>query len=293
MKRLVFVVTILLAFTAANAQYKLTPLDCPGSTVSFLTGINNHGLSVGAVDSQTDPVMHAMVFSRGKCIPLAPETVLGKKFSIAMGVNDRGDIVGVYFDDSGYQHGFMVDKHGTFSALDFPAANDTWPAAINESGKVVGYWQIRDAQGNVLSLRGFTWETGNFSEIMVPGSANTYVGGINARGDIGGFWDTGTIAGHPFVYTKETYSSFDVPCPDAVGAQVNSINAKGQMAGVCWDANGGSQVGFLKLGTKSITLIYPGAPATALWGINNTGEITGWYFDSSFNPHAYYGMIKP
>src|SRR5690349_11987587 len=124
------IVVILLSFEVAQAQYKLTPVTCPGATMSYLLSINNQGLMVGAVNSQNDPVPHAFTLKNGKCIPLAPRTILGKTFSIASGVNDRGDVVGVYFDDAGFQHGFLLDKKGTFSTLDFPTSSDTWATGI-------------------------------------------------------------------------------------------------------------------------------------------------------------------
>lgn len=294
MKHILLIALIVLGCGAANAQHKLTPLNCPGSTASYLLSINNHGLMVGATNSQSDPLPHAIIYSKGNCTPLAPQTVLGKTFSIASGVNDRGDVVGVYFDDSGFQHGFLLNKHGPFSTLDFPTANDTWATGINESGIIVGYWQIRDSSGNILSIHGFRWERGGFSEIMIEGSADTYVGGINARGDYGGFWDTdiNSAVGHAYVYSEGKYSNIDFPFPEAVGGQVNSINAKGQIAATYWDANV-VQSGVVKFGTAFVAVKYPGAVATALWGINNAGQITGWYFDSSFTPHAFYGKLEP
>jgi len=294
MKRLLVIAMIVFAFEAANAQYKLTLLNCPGSTFSYLLSINNHGLMVGATNSQNDPIPHAITYGKGKCTPLAPETVLGRTFSVASGVNDRGDVVGVYFDASGFEHGFSLDKKGAFSTLEFPTANDTWATGISESGVIIGYWQIRDASGNILSIHGFKWELGSFSEIMIEGSADIYVGGINARGEYGGYWDTdvASLVAHPFIYSKGQYTTFDIPFPDAVGAQVDSINGKGQIAASYWDANG-LQTGFLKLGSQFLTIKYPGAVATALWGINNAGQITGWYFDSTFTPHAFYGELEP
>jgi len=53
------------------------------------------------------------------------------------GINASGDIVGVYKDVSGVDHGFLwID--GAYTVLDFPRAADTYPLAINRGGQVVG-----------------------------------------------------------------------------------------------------------------------------------------------------------
>ncbi len=295
MKRLcISTLLIVLACSyGANAEWKLTSVVCPGATMSYLLGINNHGVAVGAVDSANDPVPHAFMLKAGKCIPFADET-LRTTFSIATGLNDRGDVVGMYVDNAGAQHGFLLDKKGTLTALDFPTANSTWATGITESGKtIVGYWSIQDASGKLLSNHGFIWKDGNFSEVMVESSADTVIEGINARGDYVGAWDADitSLVSHPFVYSNGKTTSFDVPFPTCVGGEGHTINAKGQIAGSCWDANI-LGTGFVKQGSEFVAITYPGAVSTNVWGINNAGQITGFYFDSNFAPHAFVGQPK-
>ena len=68
--------------------------------------------------------------------------VPGARFTIPVGINSSGDIVGLYGDTTGV-HGFLLSKHGVFSTIDFPKARDTRAFGINSSGDIVGIY--RDA----------------------------------------------------------------------------------------------------------------------------------------------------
>jgi len=68
---------------------------------------------VGSYYTDTDPLQHPLLISKNKCIPIGQQTILSKTFSVAFGVNDRGTIVGSYYDDgpfTGPVHGFLLDK---------------------------------------------------------------------------------------------------------------------------------------------------------------------------------------
>jgi PEP-CTERM motif len=56
-----------------------------------------------------------------------------------LGVNDAGQVVGYYFNDSG-GHGFFYD-HGRYTTLDDPLADGgTYAFGINDAGAIVGYY---------------------------------------------------------------------------------------------------------------------------------------------------------
>ncbi|HEX2462401.1 MAG TPA: hypothetical protein VHJ58_19815, partial [Vicinamibacterales bacterium] len=60
-------------------------------------------------------------------------------------INDRGEFVGSYFDAGGPQHGFLRDKRGVFTTIDFPGAEQTGAVGINNRGQIVGAYV--DASG--------------------------------------------------------------------------------------------------------------------------------------------------
>ena len=65
--------------------------------------------------------------------------VPGATYSLAQGINDAGQIVGSFFDDSGF-HGFLLDVDGSYTTLDEPGANQTEPHGINNVGVIAGLY---------------------------------------------------------------------------------------------------------------------------------------------------------
>jgi uncharacterized membrane protein len=276
MKRFSILVVVVLAFVAsASAQFTFTSLDFPGGTLTTARGINNHGDIVGAY--RIVPPRHALLIQRGNFIPLAPTTVLGTNFSEAFKSNDRGDVVGDFIGDDGFTHGFRLHK-GVLTTLDFPGASDTFAFGINESGTVVGQWDLLDPNGNILIVHGFTWNKGSFTQVDFPGAGDTFLFGINARGDLVGGWDSGITSPfeHGFVCSNGQCSSFDVPVAGVTISQVDDINANGQIVGAYVDVNGVIHA-FSMAGTNFTSFDFPGAVNTLAFGINSAGQIVGRY----------------
>ena len=293
MKRIYFILVILLALlTAASAQYKYTTIECPGMHVQFIAGINNSGVMVGAYSTDADPGWHALLIQHATCFPLGPGTVLQTQQSLGASLNDRGDIIGTYAEGNplfGWYpvHGFLLDKHGVLTTIDFPTADATWPWAINQSGTIVGEWEIADAQGLQLTGRGFTWKDGAFSELMVPGSDFTMIQSVTARGEFAGRWGPNPPFSeqHSFLYRGDQYLKFDVPFTGAVATVAEGMNDKGDIVGAYWKDDGMMR-GFLRRGSQYTPIDYPGAAMTNLNGINNAGQIVGWYYDADWVLHA-------
>jgi uncharacterized membrane protein len=285
MRRLSLLTIILLATAASTfAQFTFTSIDFPGATFTTARGINNHGEIVGAY--LIEPPRHALLIKGGQFIPLAPTTILGTNFSEAYKINDRGEIVGQFHDDNGLAHGFLLSK-GVLTTLDFPGASETFALGINESGTVVGFWDLLDADGNLLVEHGFAWQNGAFTEVNFPGSVDTGVNGINARGDLVGLWDTGlTEQGHGFVCSKGQCFSFDVPFPESVFTQADDINALGHITGIYVDMDNVLH-GFIVVGTNFTRVNFPDATGTSGWGINSDDQIVGIYSTADGSVHGY------
>jgi probable HAF family extracellular repeat protein len=104
--------------------------------------------------------------------------------TLALGINDRGQIVGTFRDAEGVLRGFLLDQ-GVFTPInvDVPGATRTEPTGINNRGQIVG--NFTDAKG---VRRGFLLDQGVYTPIDVPGATSTVVYGINAHGQIAGFF---------------------------------------------------------------------------------------------------------
>jgi hypothetical protein len=53
-------------------------------------------------------------------------------------INDRGELVGAYFDAGGPTLGFLRDRRGVFTTIEVPGAEQTGAVGINNRGQIVG-----------------------------------------------------------------------------------------------------------------------------------------------------------
>lgn len=90
----------------AAADGTVATLEYPGAVDTYLNGINNDGMIVGAYDNTSgSPTTHGMVSLRSATFisfdyPGAVSTTIN-------GVNDRDEVVGSYTEGSNLTHGFI------------------------------------------------------------------------------------------------------------------------------------------------------------------------------------------
>jgi uncharacterized membrane protein len=170
-------------------------------------------------------------------------------------VGGRGQIVGAYIDADGRGHGFLLDRgrgardKDVFIPIDHPDAGSepgtgTLPFGINNRGRIVGAYL--DAAGTAHGFlrnkgRGARRDESVFTTIDFPGAPDTLALAINNRDQI-------------------------------VGASIDSENTKR---------------GFLLEEGEFTAIDHPDATSevrgggTALYGLNDRGQIVGQYSDSS------------
>jgi hypothetical protein len=125
-----------------------------------------------------------------------------------VGINDLGDIVGVYCLTScvaNQQHGFLLHG-GKYKQLDAPKSLYTWAFGINNTGQIT--LQGNNASGN---WSGYIYQGGKFTKLKVPGSTNTLATGIDSAGDVVIWWYDSTNVHHAALYSKGAYFKFNDP----------------------------------------------------------------------------------
>jgi probable HAF family extracellular repeat protein len=140
---------------------------------------------------------------------------------VAYGINNAGQIVGGYNDNSG-NHGFLYSG-GAFTKIDVPGAGFTRARGINNAGQIVG----DTGDGG----HGFLYSGGAFTTINPPGASTSFAYGINDAGQIVGFYQTvpgGTE--HGFLYSGGVFTTIDVPGA-VVFTEAHGINDAGQIVG--------------------------------------------------------------
>jgi probable HAF family extracellular repeat protein len=206
--------------------------------------------------------------------------VPGASSSAANGVNDSGQIVGHYGDNTGV-HGYTYGLNGEpFVTFDFPGAVFTAGDGINASGEVDG--EYIDTSGY---WHGFTRLAGVFQSVDYPGASATQALGINDAGDVVGNYvysgrscDNSPVVSpvcFGFVSSGKTGIFTSLRYPGSTRTQAYGINNKGQIVGTAY--YGGTFHSFLYQ-TGVFTNIDPtGSRASQAVGINDAGTVCGSY----------------
>ena len=149
----------------------------------------------------------------------------------AFGINDRGDIVGRWFDFDENIHGFLL-RNGRFTPLDVPGAITTGALDINNFGVVVG--RTVDAEG---VSHGFVWKDGRFKLFDYPGAVQTMARGIDDFGRITGTYVMeGESDQHGYLLDHGGFHPINKP--DATLTHPFDINILGRMVGNWRGADG-------------------------------------------------------
>lgn len=199
--------------------------------------------------------------------------------TVADGINDWGQVVGIFVDQTNIVHGFIYDR-GRYTPLDYPGAIETDLNGINNWGQISGYYL--DPAG---LPHGFVFSQGTFSPVDFPGAADTAVIGINSRGDIVGGYDDAFAITHGFALRNGQYRTVDAPFGSQT--QVISINNFRHMIGYSWNDPNGPFSGFI-LGSSGFSRFdFPAALDTFPNAINDNDQ-HGGVFDEY---DIFYGTV--
>jgi probable HAF family extracellular repeat protein len=210
---------------------------------------------------------------------------LGVHGTEAVGINARGQIVGLYTDANNVNHGFLLSG-GQYTTLDDPhagagASQGTFAEGINDRGQIVGGYIDADNVNH-----GFLHSGGQYTTLDDPSAGagafqGTFAEGINDRGQIvGGYTDASNV-NHGFLLSGGQYTTLDVP--NAFDTAATGINSSGQIVG---EYDGGT-FGFLLSGGQYTTLSNPDGIFSFAGGINASGTIVGAYLAPNFVAHGY------
>lgn len=121
----------------------------------------------------------------------------------ARGINDKGDVVGWYYDAAGVQHGFMI-VGGTAQQLDpgEPNLAANVLEGINDKGTITGFWT--DTSGFIHGYL-YNMKRKEFRALKVPGSVSfVQAWGISNKGAVAVGSDAGYYVYYPPGYVFST-----------------------------------------------------------------------------------------
>jgi uncharacterized membrane protein len=183
----------------------------------------------------------------------------GAQDTAARGINNRGQIVGGYSDNSLQLQGFLDDK-GLITTIPH-----TGPQSINNRRQITGFYS--DSRG----IHGFLYDKSRFTTLDIPGAILTQAFGINDRTQIVGDYRDQQGQHHSFLLTDGVYSTIDPPF-DPTNSSATGINNAGVIVGR-WSG----LHGYVNNHGTFTQLNVPGATTTDPSAINNFGVIVGTY----------------
>ena len=284
--------------------YSFTTLgNANDPTFNQLLGINDHGMIAGYFGSgAAGHPNQGYLLQR----PYSQASYVGENFPGSVqtqvtGLNNHGATVG-FFSDQNNQNmmndnfGFY-DAGGRFHKVSFPTNENATPPVdqllgINDQGVAVGFYT--DAGGN---NRGYTYNTHTrrFARVLVPGSAAGMGGpsltaaAINNSGDIAGFYTT--AAGGIDGFVKDGRHFTDLAFPGAASTMALGINDGTEAVGTYTVGTGSSAVmhGFTWRPSRGFRTVDDpnGMGATTINGVNNRGDLVGFYTDTTGNTDGF------
>jgi hypothetical protein len=202
-------------------------------------GLNNRGhlVGMGVLFLEQQPIRMAFI-RRGTDVE--PFRMGDSRATAAFGINDRGDVVGIYGENEAGIRSFLLPAGAIRpQLLDVPGASRTRAHDIANTGAVVGEYT---AGG---TTRGFLYRGGKFETIAIDGSTSTHPHGLNARGDIVGFTKTGgKVRG--FIRTAAGIVT-PLEIDGAEETKITAINQRGDLAGTIYRQDVGHMQGFVLL----------------------------------------------
>jgi hypothetical protein len=274
--------------TAAATSYSFTTLDDQADpTFNQLLGINSHNVISGYFGAGTPghPNKGYLLHPPYGQANYVNENFPGSAQTQVTGLNDKGDTVGFWVNGKNTNRGF-VEWNGVFASYTNPKTPHKNGAVnqllgINDAGIAVGFYN--DAAGNAHAYE-LNQATGKFTKLTAPATSVTATG-INNNGDVVGFAGP---AGSSFSWLRHDGRLTTLQFPGGSDTQAFGVNGKDQIVGTYLDG-GGVMHGFVltsPLGPKSHwqSIDDPnGVGSTTVNGINNAGDLVGFYTDAAGN----------
>lgn len=185
---------------------------------------NDNGVSVGTYVPSGASTAEGFMLNGSTLTPIKDPQPNGIDGTHASGINKWNSIVGWYGDPSRTIHGFKRYSNGSYVTLNYPGAQETTPAGINDNGTIVGGFS--DATGG----HGFIYSNGKWAKVDYPGTTGlTSLLGISNGNVILGR-SSSTESGFTFIYTNGKFKVIS-DSKEAGGVFANGIAANGLITG--------------------------------------------------------------
>lgn len=261
-------VTGSVAAHAGDVRYRLTQIvpDTPTSTLTA-SDLSDRDQVVGFVQ-EGNGREHAFAWRKGTLTNLAPLMDPNTPQSRATGNDDRGDIVGFFYDaPSDSFVNVLLPRRGAATRIDgVPGTSSTTLIDINHHRQILGSSLADDFSSSKV----FIVEDGNLMELPpLAGDATAVATALNERGEVLGVSGVG-LARHVVIWDEGEPVALNIP---AAGV-ARDLNDRKQVVGEV-STGQGSNAFLWERGTFTQLPSLPGAVRAGAYSVNNAGEIVG------------------
>ena len=198
-------------------------------------GINKAGAAAGWCASTKTGLDLGFVYAGGKFTAINFPKSNGTQ---AIGINDKGDVVGLYLDSSSVQHGF-VKKGSKYTSIDVTGDSSTEAWGINNNGQITVF-AINSGGG----YDSFLYNGKTFVKVSDPnaGATGTIARIVNNKGDVAGaYFDSN---GFEVGFLRHGGKYYDVKDPKANNnTRPDGLNSTLEIVGR-YTPTSGANVGF-------------------------------------------------
>lgn len=265
---------------------------CGGSDVTDLAplggvrgwGINELGHAVGEMHT-ADSRNRAFVYADGVLTDLGPADAFRIE---AYGINDKGQVVGrIRHAGNSPSLAALYDPSEGMQDLGTLGGEYSTAFGINNSGQVVGWADLagegrEDCVPDSLlcgTEHAFLWENGVMTDLGTLGGIVSQARAINDAGQIVGWAETEEGCMHAALWENGTIIDLGIE------GQAYDINESGEIVG-SFSTQCESHA-FLYRGGELMDLGMLGPYVTEAYGINNRGQVVGYYWTDDFIPRAF------
>ena len=282
-----FVLAIVVSLLSLSAALHATTASCTFETftvpskytLNSVGGIGDDGTVVGQLVVNDTQQLVAFMRSPGGVITVyaAPNSMMTGLYAN----NATGASAGSYQDKGSKMHGFTL-TNGTFAAVNYPSAANTWLFGDNHVGALVGSY------GGGASVKGFLLANGKYTNIAYPSGQVTYPMAVNDSNAVVGSSTSGWV-NNGFLWQSGKFTTINFP-KSRFGTILTGINNAGLIVGNHISAD--KSFGFIYESGAFKGIVYPGSYYTIAGGINNNELISGQIFLTATETIGFTAVCK-